>query len=180
MPQLTRRRPHALVPRAVAMVLIVGGLALSALALVAPQHIEGAYGATKVAIDKAASEVRSTVFHDLPHARLGVAGGRPELDRCDGTFTLMSSYTRDGVPPVWAAHNNCGGDVVLAWKRGDHVAIDTADGGSTEYEVVEVRDIHKTWSSTADLVGLDGDLALQTCFYGQQLMSFVGLAAVAP
>jgi hypothetical protein len=59
------------------------------------------------------------------------------------------------------------------------VVIDTADGGSAEYEVVEVRDIDKTWSSTADLVGLEGDLALQTCFYGRQLMSFVGLSAVA-
>jgi hypothetical protein len=176
---MTRRRPRSLVLRAVAAVLILGGVALGVLALVAPQRIEGAYGATKVAIDRAASDLRSTVFHDLPHARLGVAGGLPELNRCDDTFTLMSSYTSDGVPPVWAAHNNCGGDIVLGWKKGDHVVIDTADGGSAEYEVVEVRDIDKTWSSTADLVGLEGDLALQTCFYGRQLMSFVGLSAVA-
>lgn len=46
------------------------------------------------------------------------------------------------------------------------------------YEVVDIRHTSKVWSSTDDLVGLRGDLALQSCFYGQDQMKFVGLERI--
>ncbi|MFB8188133.1 hypothetical protein ACFC14_02340 [Microbacterium sp. NPDC055988] len=163
--------------RVIAGILIGAGVLLAVVAVVAPERVERAYGATKSTVDAIAAGVRATVLDELPRARLGATGGKAELSRCDDTFTQMASYTRAGVPPVWAAHNNCGGDVILNWQLGDHVILSTAQG-DVEYEVVEVRHVPKTWSSTDDLLGLDGDLALQTCLYGQDIMDFVGLDRV--
>ncbi len=144
-----------------------------AAALLAPQAVEKTYGDVKTAVIQQVDQVRQDVFSELPSVALGVRGGIAELDRCDGTFTEMLSYERDGVPPVWAAHNNCGGDVTLGWETGQHIRI---VGDEQVYEVIDIRYTSKIWSSTDDLVGLGGDLALQTCFYGEDRMKFVGLA----
>lgn len=107
---------------------------------------------------------------------LGVTGGQVELDRCDGTFTHTDLYGTTQ-PPVWAAHNNCGGDVILPWETGQEIAV-TLDGVVTTYRVVETRDTPKKGATTADLAGIGGELLLQTCYYGQNRMKFLALEPV--
>ena len=155
--------------------LLVGGLALGAGTLFAPQTVEQAYGAVKVGVADRVQQVQQEVFEELPTVKLGVSGGQTELDWCDGTFTEMLSYEREGVPPVWAAHNNRGGDVILPWEVGQRIRI---DGSDQVYEIVDITYTSKIWSSTADLVGLGGEFALQSCFYGEDRMKFIGLEPV--
>lgn len=162
--------------------MIAGGAVLGA-TLIAPHAVESAYGTAKIAATDSIDTFREDTFGELPTVQLGITGGIPELDACDGTFTHMSSYESDtstsaaaDVPPVWAAHNNCLGDVVLSWDVGQHLRI---EGDPQVYEVVDVTHTTKIWATTADLEGLEGTLALQSCFYGEDRMKFVGLAPVA-
>lgn len=155
--------------------LMAAGAGVLILALTAPQTIEQGYGEVRGAINDVSASV-SEAQGVLPAVALGVAGGQEELDWCDGTFIEMVSYqTAENVPPVYAAHNNCGGDVVLNWTAGTQLTIDGRPG---TYEVVEVRNTEKHWVTTDELVGLQGELALQSCFYGENRMQFVGLMPV--
>lgn len=181
-PQRSKRRLSAVLPRILGAVLIVSGLAIGAGALFAPEATERIYGDAKVTVQglgrdvAAAAEEATTGERSYPQISLGASGTAEDLDRCDGTFTEMKSYEREGVPPVWAAHNNCGGDIILPWEVGTELQI---AGSPTVYRVVDIRFTSKVWSSTADLVGLSGELALQTCFYGEDRMKFIGLQPVA-
>lgn len=157
------------------VLLLVGGVAIGASTLLAPQAVEHAYGTVKVSVAEKVQEVQEEVFEELPSVKKGASGGKTELDWCDGTFTEMLSYEREGVPPVWAAHNNCGGDVILPWEKGQRLRI---EGSDQVYEIVDIRYTSKIWSSTADLVGLKGEFALQSCFYGEDRMKFIGLEPV--
>ncbi len=177
-----RRRPllSALIT-VVGGLLVAGGLVLATGVAVAPEATEKIYGETKTQVQELGREslgvVEQTVTGErsYPQVRLGVSGTIRELDRCDGTFTEMTSYEREGVPPVWAAHNNCGGDIILPWEIGTELQL--ADD-SIVYRIVDIRYTSKVWSSTDDLVGLQGSLALQTCFYGEDRMKFIGLQPV--
>lgn len=159
----------------VAVLLIAAGLAAGVTALVWPDQVQEAYGEAQIAI----GEWRMEVTNEVPSAQLGASGGKGELNRCDGTFTEMLSYEREGVPPVWAAHNNCGGDVILPLKIGDEINLVSGDT-TTLYRVVDIRETPKEWASTEALIGLEGELSLQTCFYGGSdvPMKFVGLEPV--
>ena len=44
--------------------------------------------------------------------------------------------------------------------------------------VIDIRYTPKIWATTEDLIGLQGELALQTCFYGEDRMKFIGLVKV--
>lgn len=169
------RRRRDIAGLAVAGVLIAAGGALLIGTLSAPQTVEHAYGTVKTSITGTVDEVREETFGVLPTVRLGATGGVPALDACDGSFTEMASYKREGVPPVWAAHNNCLGDVLLPWETGQHIRL---EGSGQVYEVIDIRHTGKTWATTEDLIGLGGSLALQTCFYGEDSMKFVGLEPV--
>lgn len=169
-----RRRRGGLSAVAGVLLLAAGGAVMVCL-LAAPQTVEYTYGTVKTALTDSISTAREEVFGDLPTVTLGATGGVPELDGCDGTFTEMSSYEHEGVPPVWAAHNNCHGDVLLPWETGQRVQV---EGSDQVYEVVDIRHTPKTWATIDDLVGLGGSFALQTCFYGEDRMKFVGLEPV--
>lgn len=136
-------------------------------------------------VDKVTGDVKVSVlkqFHqifapdELPTIRLGGEGGMVELDHCDGTFTEMVSYRIDDVLPLFAAHNNCGGDVILGWDLGQRVMV---EGSDVVYEVVEERHTPK-WSNVEALVGMTGEFMVQTCFYGENRMRFLSLAPVGP
>lgn len=176
----TTRRTHG---RAVGLItlvlggaLLLGGGALLSAVLLAPQEVERAYGAVKTAVTGTVDSVRQDVGGEVPTVRLGATGGLAELDRCDGTFTEMASYEHDDVPEVWAAHNNCFGDVLLPWQEGQTLRV---EGDDQLYRVVDIRNTPKTWATIDDLVGLEGSIALQTCFYGEDRMKFVGLEPVS-
>lgn len=140
--------------------------------LTAPESLERAIGEGKVAIQEAAQHAAPT----YPTIRLGPEGGREALDWCDGKFIEMVSYRMSDVPPVYAAHNNCGGDVILGWNIGDTVRI---DGRDELYTVVEERHTPK-WSMVTSLKGMAGTLVVQTCYYGQDRMRFLALTPVLP
>ena len=166
----TRRR---IGPAAFGGLFLVCGVALLAWQLLSPASLERAVGEAKVAIQQVAQEV--TPGWTGPVVRLGPAGGIRELNWCDGRFIEMTSYRVTGVPPVYAAHNNCGGDIILGWQLGDHVMI---EGSDTVYEVVEERHTPK-WTMVTSLKGMAGDLVLQTCLYGQNRMRFLSLSPVS-
>lgn len=150
--------------------LILAGAIVLAMSLFAPTTVERGYGQVKAAVNDVAAEVQ------LPSVRLGVEGGQAELDVCDGSFIEMTSYRNTvGVPAVYAAHNNCGGDIVLNWQVGTQFEVEGQPG---IYEVVDVRHTAKHWETTEALIGLQGDFALQSCFYGEDRMQFVGIRHV--
>ncbi len=169
-----RRTTARIISTIIASALSVAGGLLVTVAAVAPEQVERAYGS----VQTTARQLRTEILGEAPIVRLGGDGGAAELDRCDGTFTHMIDYTRKALPPVWAAHNSCGGDTILPLQIGDQLQVEH-DGASGLYTIVETRTVPKTWSSTDELVGLRGELALQTCFYGVNDMTFLGLEPVA-
>lgn len=169
------RRRRIRVSTVIGITLLGVGGALAAGVLFAPQAVERAYGEAKSTVSGAVDTIREETLDELPSVNLGATGGMSELDRCDGTFTEMSSYEHGDVPPVWAAHNNCAGDVLLPWESGQRIQL---DGDDQVCEVVDIVYTPKTWATVDDIVGLDGELALQTCFYGEDRMKFIGLEPV--
>jgi len=168
------------------ILLIAAGAAVLVAQMTAPEVLERSYGAVKLAVQSSAEAIADSVVEastgerQLPTATLGESSSSNGiLDLCGGEFYGMLSYESEDAtwPPVFAAHNNCGGDVVLSWKLGQEVFLEEA-GEKTVYRIVDIREIPKTWSTTADLKGLGGELALQTCLYGEDFMRFVGLEAV--
>ncbi|WP_091230129.1 hypothetical protein [Microbacterium sp. 3J1] len=159
---------------AASLILVGLGSSFLVASTLAPDAVDKATGEIKVAVSE---QMRQILEPDrLPEIDLGGEGGMRELDRCDGTSTEMITYRIDGVPPLFAAHNNCGGDVILGWEVGQRV---TVAGSDVVYEVVEERHTPK-WSDVEALVGMSGELMVQTCFYGENRMRFLALAPVDP
>lgn len=158
-----------------ASIVLVGlGLSFLSASVVAPDLVDKVTGDVKVSVLKQFHQVFAP--DELPVIRLGTEGGMVELDRCDGTFTEMVSYRIDDVLPLFAAHNNCGGDVILGWELGQRVMV---EGSDVVYEVVEERHTPK-WSNVEKLTGMTGEFMVQTCFYGENKMRFLSLAPVDP
>lgn len=168
--------------------LMVAGLALGTTAMVAPEKAEKVYGDMKVqggqVVDRVVETVteKATGERQYPTVRLGASSSDIKvLNRCDGSFFGMLGYQDSNhIIPVYAAHNNCGGDILLPWKVGTQVRVE----GKGIYEVVDIRETKKRWpngqkGSTDELVGLRGEFALQSCFYGENRMKFVGLSPVS-
>lgn len=172
---VTRRRPRRRIGLLSTSILLVGlGASFLSASVLAPDAVDKVTGDVKVSVLKTFHEVFAP--DELPVIRLGVEGGMVELDRCDGTFTEMISYRIDDVLPLFAAHNNCGGDVILGWELGQRV---TVEGSDVIYEVVEERHTPK-WSNVEELTGMTGEFMVQTCFYGENKMRFLSLAPVDP
>lgn len=165
-------KPRRTALTTVGAAIVAAAFAVGTTTIVAPEVVERAYGVVQVTVAKVVNSVA------LPEARLGATGGQRELDRFDGTFTRMVAYDREGVPPVWAAHNNAGGDVVLPLEIGDEIVVMDAGGAASIHRVVDVRVTAKYGVTSEELVGLGGDVALQSCFFGEPRMRFVGLQPV--
>ena len=158
-----------------ASIALVGlGLSFLVASTAAPDAVDRVTGEIKVSVQKQLQQIFAPAA--LPELRLGAEGGLVQLDECDGTFTEMVSYRIDGVPPLFAAHNNCGGDIILGWELGQRV---TVEGSDIVYEVVEERHTPK-WSDIEALVGMSGEFMVQTCYYGENRMRFLALAQVDP
>lgn len=179
----TGRKAGNIVLGALGGLLVAGGVALLLGVWLMPETVEKGYGALKSGYRGTVDKVQEQVFDEYPTVALGVTGDESDLDvACSAgdtyhTFTIMKSYERDGVPPTAAAHNNCGGDVLLPWEEGQKINIE-GDGEDGLYEIIDIRYTPKIWATTEDLIGLEGELALQTCFYGEDRMKFIGLQKV--
>ncbi|WP_194762780.1 hypothetical protein [Microbacterium sp. UFMG61] len=170
-----RSRPRGRFGLLVASIALVGlGASFLVVSTVAPDAVDRVTGDIKVTVQKQFQQIFAP--DALPILRLGGEGGLAQLDECDGTFTEMISYRVDGVPPLFAAHNNCGGDIILGWDLGQRVRV---EGSDIVYEVVEERHTPK-WSDVEALVGMSGEFMVQTCFYGENRMRFLALAQVDP
>jgi hypothetical protein len=173
-----RRRTRRRLLLTASIGVFAAGAALLAANLLAPTEVERVVGEAKVKVAEAVEDTVSEVTGNpapLPSVRLGEEGGKRELDRCDGTFTELTSYRIGEVLPVYAAHNNCGGDIILSWNVGDRVSV---EGSGVTYEVVEERHTRK-WAQVSSLRGMTGELLLQTCYYGQDKMRFLALEPVS-
>lgn len=169
------RRPRRRFGLLFASIVLVGlGMSFLSASVFAPDLVDKVTGDVKVSVLKQFHQIFAP--DELPTIRLGGEGGMVELDHCDGTFTEMVSYRIDDVLPLFAAHNNCGGDVILGWDLGQRVMV---EGSDVVYEVVEERHTPK-WSNVEALVGMTGEFMVQTCFYGENRMRFLSLAPVGP
>ena len=177
-PAADRPRWHAVVT-AVSCALLAIGVVVGIWFAAAPEQVERVVGEAKVNVEKATVAVQKqagkAVGADVhPTVRLGPLGHRSELNWCDGRFIQMREYQIRDVLPVYAAHNDCGGDIILRWEVGDIVRI---SGRDELYEVVDERHTPK-WAEVKSLRGMTGELLLQTCFYGQDKMRFLALQPV--
>jgi hypothetical protein len=169
------RRPRRRFGLLFASIVLVGlGMSFLSASVFAPDLVDKVTGDVKVSVLKQFHQMFAP--DELPTIRLGGEGGMVELDHCDGTFTEMVSYRIDDVLPLFAAHNNCGGDVILGWDLGQRVMV---EGSDVVYEVVEERHTPK-WSNVEALAGMTGEFMVQTCFYGENRMRFLSLAPVGP
>ncbi len=169
------RRPRRRFGLMFASIVLVGlGMSFLSASVFAPDLVDKVTGDVKVSVLKQFHQIFAP--DELPTIRLGGEGGMVELDHCDGTFTEMVSYRIDDVLPLFAAHNNCGGDVILGWDLGQRVMV---EGSDVVYEVVEERHTPK-WSNVEALAGMTGEFMVQTCFYGENRMRFLSLAPVGP
>lgn len=156
------------------LVLILLGAGALGVTVIAPDTAAKVAGSIKVEVKQGAQKALHPGY--IPEITLNGEGGMPELDKCDGGFTEMVSYREDGVLPLYAAHNNCGGDIILGWDLGQQVRI---KGSTVIYEVVEERHTPR-WSDAERLKGMKGEFMLQTCYYGQNRMRFLSLAPLDP
>ncbi|MDN3445753.1 hypothetical protein [Microbacterium sp. APC 3901] len=167
------RRPRRRGGLLFASIVLVGlGASFLSASVLAPDLVDKVTGDAKVSVLKQLHQIVAP--DELPTIRLGAEGGMVELDHCDGTFTEMVSYRIDDVLPLFAAHNNCGGDVILGWDIGQRVKV---AGSDVVYEVMEERHTPK-WSNVEALAGMTGEFMVQTCFYGENRMRFLSLAPV--
>lgn len=138
---------------------------------------------TEEFLGNAAAEVQQTSVDagiiPPPVLILGGDGGQAELDLCNGEWTRMTQYGEGRVPqPVHSAHNGCGGNALLTLEMGETIDIRELDGRVVTYRAVDERRVPQLASTTADIVGMTGTLILQTCYWDDTTMRFVGLTAV--
>ena len=143
--------------------------------VVAPETTRDTFYNIKVNVESQVSDVKESVIGVYPTIWLEGSGGVYELDSAArGQFIHLEAY--DAVPGIvstWAAHNNWGGDIILNMEPGQHVNI-VGSGLDGEWVVVDRRDIDK-FGFVDQGLGLQGEIALQTCLYGVPLMRLTGL-----
>ncbi|PPF41857.1 hypothetical protein C5B85_18220 [Pseudoclavibacter sp. AY1F1] len=158
------------------------GAAALAVSVLAPDLTQQAVGQVRhvaQAVELYAESTDPVAGPALPTVRLGELGPEALLDVCDGSFPELEQYRVEAtLQPVYAAHNNCGGDIILAWQVGTNVTIQQHDGSTATYVVTDSRDVGKHGSTTGDLLGLDGTLLVQSCYWGRDTMRFVALNPV--
>ena len=92
---------------------------------------------------------------------IGAFGWQAELDACQWVLLDMVA----SVPlPIVAAHNYCGGGIVLEMQPGDTVTL-SGYGYDGTYVVTGSRDAWTGTDAASAVGGMDGDVVLQTCYW---------------
>lgn len=151
--------------------LIALGMGLIGYTYFFPEEAEKAAGTARIATGEVVMKAKGQKY---PKVRLGVKGHIRELNRCDGTFIEMGAYETEGLQPVYAAHNNCKGDVILKLEVDDIIDVK----GKGQYKISDIRHTKKTWSTTDEILGMDGEFILQSCYYGENRMKFISMTPV--
>lgn len=142
---------------------VIGAVGIAAALFVATGHRDGGLlGRSDASVVEGRSQRTGKPYPkvnaDAP-LRLEHRGGEAELDRCDGAWTLMEEYKTDGLLPLWAQHDYCGGSQILNWKVGQEVSV---AGSTSTWRVTDVREV-PAGSTLEKTRGMKGDLLLQTC-----------------
>lgn len=176
MPDNPRRSRGRIALAVVSIALFLLAAAILVAMVFFPTQTERLVGEAKVEVEKAAA----AASNQTPTITLGPEGGTRALDDAEsGTFIEMVGYRMEGVPSVYAAHNNRGGDIILGWELNQTVhVVDSTTGTEGDYIVVEER-FTKKWSNIDELVGMRGPITVQTCYYGEDRMRFLSLVPVA-
>jgi len=99
----------------------------------------------------------------VPSWQVGITsfGWQAELDACQ--WVLMDLV--DSVPlPIVAAHNYCGGGIVLEMQYGDTVTL-SGYGLDGVYVVTGDRQASTGMDAATAISGMGGDVILQTCYW---------------
>ena len=139
--------PHDFVPASVE----------AALSTLAPPVVEPVAATLEEAVDAAPAAPVASSW------QIGVTafGWQAELDACQ--WVLMDMVAEVTIPIV-AAHNYCGGGIVLEMQVGDTVTL----GGYGVDGVYVVTGDRQAWSGSdaaSAISGMDGDIILQTCYW---------------
>lgn len=165
------------------MLLIVTGVALVVSVFVFPAQTNSAYYSLKNTIDdnmfkitnpdEAAIKAKKNP-ENLPTIILGDKGGAREVDSCSGAFVEMEAY-RSGLDIPWySAHNNCNGQNILPLQMGDEFLVE----GQGKYVVTDFKEEYKEGTFVSDLVGIKGEIILQTCYWNSDLMKIIAAEPV--
>ena len=131
-------------------------------------------------------QLKTLALHDQPviapappvptwSISIATVGMQAEIDACQW---VRMDFTAEVVLPVVAAHNFCGGGIVLDMQGGDTVAL-AGTGLDGLYVVVAAQDAWADSDAADAISGLAGDVVLQTCYWtddGQERL--VGLQKV--
>ena len=99
----------------------------------------------------------------VPSWSIGITafGWQDELDACQ--WVLMDMVAE--VPlPIVAAHNYCGGDIVLSMAVGDTVTL-SGYGFDGTYVVTSAKDAWAGDDAAVAISGMAGEVILQTCYW---------------
>lgn len=152
------------------------GIFLLVAIFTAPDLAEKVVYSTKTNVEAKIEKAKESIVDDYyPTICFYGSGGMYELDLgMYNCFVHVLAYDSvEGVPKTWAAHNGLGGDPILTWEVGQKVRIEN-DGYDGVWVVVDYKDIDK-FGPVSQAEGLLGDIALQTCHWGEPIVRFVGL-----
>lgn len=113
--------------------------------------------------EPAALETPAPVVPPGPDYAIGITavGLQAEVDACQW---VRMDFTADVPLPIVAAHNFCGGGIVLEMNAGQTVSL-TGEGLDGTYVVVSSKDAWADQDATDAISGLSGDVILQTCYW---------------
>lgn len=162
-------------------VMIFTGAVVGIAAIFAPEQTESASVSVVAAVRAGVHHAAAAANDGVPTVVLGGAGDAADIDACSGEFIGVQEYLGKpaGLQPTFAAHNGCGGDVILDWQLGQHVDVIAPAGDTVRHQVVDIRVVPQFGSTTVDIEGVGGALLLQTCFWVADDMRFVGLSPLA-
>lgn len=119
-------------------------------------------------LDAETHPVPRLVFREVAHPvkpdwsiSIATVGLQAEIDQCEW---VRMDFTSDVPLPIVAAHNFCGGGIVLEMQPGQTVAI-SGTGLDGNYVVVGSKDAWADEDAADAISGLSGDLVLQTCYW---------------
>lgn len=156
------------------VLLIFSGLSFFVGNSVAPETTSRIVYGSKAKIENRIQKIQEKTTGEYPTVTLGPEGGLWEMNNTYKMFIEMVSYRYPNVPPVYAAHNGYGGDIILNWEKGQKVNV-VGRGKDGVYVVVGDLQTPKN-IMVSDLTSLTGTIVLQSCFYGVDVMRFVELA----
>lgn len=104
--------------------------------------------------------------------QVATRGFQVELDRCQWVRMDIGA-----IAPIVGAHNYCDGDLVLQLEPLDLVTITGTDLDG-DYQVSGSRDAQAGDDAATATAGLDADILLQTCYWGDAGLRLVALHRV--